>query len=224
MQLLGPTPTVDSMGALNSFASQLHVLTTPLPSSHSEAQLAALEELAMGSLERLDEFSALVEALKHGAAQADGQVLPLILSAQSQLSPLFQRVHTFAKYAHALDAQMTAVEKRVGEVDAVLRRTAAMEAEYARNRPTIARDANGVTNKQESSAKKLFSSLLGLGNKPGTGASAAGSAAASSATASSSSVSHPGSGAPSVLDLMDEWSPFDTTMQVVDIDEWFAAQ
>ena len=260
LSALGPAPVVDSRGGLLSFSLQLQGLTSPLPSALAGQQLAGLEQSVHASLEQLDELSALVEALKHGAGQAGQEVLPELLERQHALQALFRRVHTFAKFAAAQEAQLTQVEQRVASVEAILRRTDAMEVEYARNKASISAAASGAalplpnasaaaaggpaakdsasanasaTTITLAKAEKLFSSLMGRISKPtasppasSSPASAAfpfpSSSSASASSASSASAASSASSGPTMLELMDQWQPFDATMQPVDIDEWFA--
>jgi hypothetical protein len=198
---------VDSSAALAHFASQLHVLTSPLPSAQVHAQLSSLENGVAGQLDRLDELSALLEALKHGASQAGAEVMPQLLRRhQENLVPLFERVHLWASYAGALEAQLAAVEKRVASVERGVRATAALEADVTR--------LGGATAAHEDATKAerkgFFSSFLSLSNSssgPGVNASASLDAQ---------------------LDALDTWLPFDDDskggLAHPDIDAWFSEE
>jgi hypothetical protein len=203
---------VDSSAALAHFASQLHVLTSPLPSAQVHAQLSSLENGVAGQLDRLDELSALLEALKHGASQAGAEVMPQLLQRhQENLVPLFERVHLWASYAGALEAQLAGVEKRVASVERGVRATAALEAD-------VARLGGATTAAQEDATKAerkgFFSSFLSLSNSGPGGANA--SAASASLDAQ--------------LDALDTWVPFDESKEGglllahPDIDAWFSEE
>ncbi len=211
---LGRAPVVNSIPALHHFAAQLHTLITPLPTPQTHAQLTSLEGSVQGSLERLDELSALLEALKHNSSQVHSEVMPLLLARQADLQPLFQRIHTFAKYTSALENQLSEVEKRVGAVEQSIKHAANMDAGGK-----IALGQTGAGNrgeedalaKAERGAKKLFSSFLSLGSSSKSPALGATPSPASSSSSSE----------PQLLDLIDTWVPFDHTMPPVDIEEWF---
>jgi len=199
---------VDSSAALAHFASQLHVLTSPLPSAQVHAQLSSLENGVAGQLDRLDELSALLEALKHGASQAGAEVMPQLLRRhQENLGPLFERVHLWASYAGALEAQLAAVEKRVASVERGVRNTAALEADVARLGGATASAQEDATKAER---KGFFSSFLSLSNSSSSGPV--------SASASLDAQ----------LDARDTWIPFDESkgggLAHPDIDAWFSEE
>ena len=217
---LGPVPVVDSSAALASLAVQLHSLTAPLPTAASAAQLTALEDTIQSQLESLDEFSALVESLKHGATQSSEDVLPRVIARQKALEPLISQIDAFDAYTRALELQLATVESRVAAVDSMLRRTDALEAEYARPLPSGASlAAKKMMASTEASAKKLFAAMINMGKSGAAAAtSPTASAAAASSSSSSSSVSDSSSSAAAALD---EWVPMDAHTPFVELESFF---
>lgn len=169
LSLLGPLPVVDSAAALTQLASQMHVLTTPLPTMHAQVCMSTLEESVHAQLLRMDELSSELESLKRASVQANSQILPLIAQKQAAIAPLLQQVAAFDKYARELERHVAYVESRVDQVDAGCRRTAAAESDYAREREAASRTGVAADLLQaEKAVNKLWTSLKVRGGRGDT--------------------------------------------------------
>jgi hypothetical protein len=126
LSALGPAPVVNSAAGLLSLAHQMHVLTTPLPTVSAHLQLSALEDSVQTALARMDDFSALAEALKHATSHSQTQLWPLMQQRQVGLEQLFRQIHTFEKYTRELEKNVQYAEGRVEQVESILKKTAAM--------------------------------------------------------------------------------------------------
>jgi hypothetical protein len=219
VQALGPPPKVDSSAALSQLAAQLHVLTAPLPTAHSATALTALEDTVTQHLSHLDQFSTLLETLKHDTGYLKEDLLKVVTTKQEDLSLLFQQVHTFDKYSLELERYVSYVEGRTQEVEEILKKTQQMEVEYTRIRDGKSTGGAGGSGgpgagmvqdlkQAEQAVTKLWSSLKNLGSK-------------SSPAFAPNPPPTAGPDAPTMLDLVDAWVPFEPAP---DIDEYFVSK
>lgn len=209
IQALGQPPLVDSSAALSQLAHQLHVLTAPLPTAHSSASLTALEDTVLAHLGQIDQFSGVLETIKHDTGFLDQELMRVVTEKQAGLDTLFRQVHTFDKYAQELERYVSYVERRTSEVEDILKRTHQMEIDFTRQRDAKGGMGDAMVKdlkQAEQAMTRMWSSLKSLGSKPTSAASAA-----------TSSPTDPGA-TPTTLDIVDAWVPFETA---VDIDEYF---
>jgi len=185
VSLLGPPPVVDSRPALLSLACDLHTLTTLLPATVHRHQVSSMESSVLSTLSRMDEMSALLDAIKHSTQHAESVIMPAIKQRQDTVQQIIQQAHTWAKLVEQTERAVTHAEKRVMAVENALAKTDRMQREQEK----LEADAIEAEKRAaEQTVKKLFASFRSLGSK-------------SSSTPERHSL-------PPLIDLVDSWEPF----------------
>ena len=209
---LGPIPEVNSLVGLHQLATQFHQLTDPLPTNQTQQAMNNLEECIHTQLQRMDEYSELIDAFKSESQLAHSQLLPQVTAKRQALEHLFQQIHTFDQYTRELERHVAYVEARTNEVDVILKRTSTIADEYDRDAALVRRSGvNAELAQVEKAATKLWSSLKNLGSKPTPITNTTASTTATATLAPTQTI----------LDLVDQWVPF---QPCADMNEFFTQQ
>jgi len=102
--------------AVPALSTDLAKLLVPLPTKNIQTQVASIQAAGNHTLARLDEFQALIEAVRINQSKAEADLIPRLQQRAANLQVLFQRIDKFQEYLAELEVSVTKMEQRYEEV------------------------------------------------------------------------------------------------------------